>query len=48
MIKYSLAQECEGERKGWSNEPPLLSLPCRFPSSHWDSLPLTLLQGLSH
>jgi len=48
MIKYSLAQECEGERKGWSNELPLLSLPCRFPSLHWDSLPLILLQGMSH
>ena len=30
------------------DEPPLLSLPGRFPSFHWDSLPLTLLQGLSH
>uniref|UniRef100_A0A8K9WZ71 Uncharacterized protein n=1 Tax=Oncorhynchus mykiss TaxID=8022 RepID=A0A8K9WZ71_ONCMY len=30
------------------NEPPLLSLPGWFPSLHWDSLPLTLLQRLSH
>ena len=45
MIEYSLAQGCEDEWKG--NEPPLLSLPGRFPSLHWDSLPLTLLQGLT-
>ena len=39
MIECSLAQECEGERKGTL---------AASPSLHWDSLPLTLLRGLSH
>ena len=46
MIECSLAQECEGEREGTGA--PLLSLAGRFPFLHWDSLHLTLLQGLSH
>ena len=48
MIECSLAQECEGEQKDTSNKLLFLSLPRSFPSLHWDSQPLTLLQGLSH
>ena len=49
MIECSLAQGCEGERKGTGamNRPCCLCL-AGFPFLHWVSLPLTLLQGLSH
>ena len=48
MIECSLTQACEDERNSIGAILSFLSLPGRFPSLHWDSLPLTLLQGLSH
>ena len=49
MIECSLAQECEGEWKGTgATNPPCFLCLAGSPSLHWDSLPLTLLQELSH
>ena len=47
-VECSLALVWRWTERHWSNKPPLLSLPGWLPTLHWESLPQTLIQGLSH